>query len=243
MEEMILDRMKLRKGYYIDKQFLFCLDDICKKYDPKVKITIEVLCEKVEYKFCSVDEFVKSADTISKIIDRFCFTSTFSANEDAYRINEIKIELNNKEFHIFGGQISFSFNNERDYLLLRNHIEALLKNYRVAYAFFANLPNVPIASTILFVFICYYTNKNSIIFITEVQYLIAILWLLSLGSPFFPFMQKIKAHLLPAFEFRFGVNNIRYKRMQSIRYFIGGTIIAGILVSVIGNIVYNFFLR
>lgn len=156
-----------------------------------------------------------------------------------YSSNKIKLIFSNKI--IASTEAQYQFDNTDDYLVLKNKIELCLNNFMLNYRVLSKIAIIPVVLTIIFIWICVYTNIHSILFPKAIQKLIIGLWMGgSVIAGLFPPMVKIKRNLFPCTEFRIGQNELIENKNSSIRNFILSTLIVGIILGVVGNLLSDF---
>ena len=173
MQQKIYDRQRLNSCYEINKQFILCLDDIYKKINPNVKYDISIQCQKTtSYEFSDLDEFFEFTKTLFLKISSIIFNAHFPINENYYSTNDIKISLFNEPDKAYAGEIIYSFFDENSYLIIKDHLSSLFKNYKLSYAIVSHLPIIPLVNISAFIGICIYTNYKEIIYPHWLQYFI-----------------------------------------------------------------------
>ena len=219
-------------GHRIDKQLLLSLEDIFMQYNENSVLEICIECSNnTGYNFDSIDECF---DYFSKKPYRIIKMEIVVTFEKKYDSNRITMIFDNGEHA--STEIRFQFNNNDDYLLLKNKIELCLNNFRLNYRIFSIIPIMPTILTSIFILICVYTGSKNIIFPKQVQYSITSIWIGGsfVFASFSPF-RKMKREIFPCTEFRIGQNELIEERNATERNFIVGSVIIGTILGVIGN--------
>lgn len=242
MRQEIVDRIRLNRSYQIDKQFLVCLDNVLKKYKETVIYVLEISCKNVQYSFDSLDEFFEFTESLTKKIEKIHININFSDDTWKYDSSNIDMTFCNEIDSIYSGEIKFKFKDDRNYLVMKNEIEILLKNQKKDYSILSRIPLIACIDIILFWGLCAYTNIKGIVFQKSIQHsIICICVIIALFSTM-GFIKKIKRFLFPLNEICFGVDLRKYNKAKEIRGFLGGTIIMAFIVGIAVNIVSNFIM-
>lgn len=237
MREEVFQIHRYSVGHRIDKQLLISLEDIFTQYNEKAAMEISTECtNNTKYSFTSIDEcfdyFTKKPHRIVKMELSITFGQSIFGNK-------IKMTFDNRISA--STEIQFNFNNNDDYLLLKNKIELCLKNFRLNYRLLSVIPIMPTLLTIVFVGICMYTGRNDIVFPSVVQKTIISIW--AIGSFMFgllpPFV-RIKRNIFPCTEFRIGQNELIEENNSKKRNFIISTVVIGMVIGLIVNYVSDF---
>lgn len=243
MQQKVTDTLRLSSCYRIDSQFLLCVDDILKKTNPDVSYHIKIQCNNVIYTFDDLDEFMEYTKTLTTRITQLYIRAFLPCSLTSNTTNEVEILFNNRLDSTINGEIEFNFNDERDYLVLKNQLETLLKNYRLNYSFFAKIPIITCLDIISFIGLCVYTNIRSIIFPKIMQSIIWIcFFMLLIIFNLLPPARKAKRYLFPLNEFCFGANIALESNARSFRNTLGISIILSILVGIMVNIITNLII-
>lgn len=240
MEQNVRDELIISRCYRINKQFLICLEDIFRKYDNKVEIELTVVCGKVKYTFEDVKEFLDTESTFTSKIEKMQIRARFP-KPNTYSYNEVSVSFSDeKEVFVLDDRITFDFSDPNGYLIIKNQIETLLKNYKLAYSFFSRTKLVSAFSMMIFGIICVYTDIKNIIFPRIVQHVILGTCLAGAILPFLPPVHKMKRFLFPKHEFEFGVNKIGIEKAKNWRNILGTCIILAFIVGIMVNFVSSF---
>ncbi len=242
MQQKVSDKLSLTSCYRIDKQFLMCVDDIFKKADSNVVYSINIWCKNIKYSFVDLAEFFDFSSTLASRIFKLQFDAHFPIAKSNYITNDISIMFSNKEDEITAGEITFDFNDERNYLVLKNQIETLLKNYKLNYSVFSYTAIIPLLDIVSMVGLFIYTGIKNIVFAKSVQNTIWVLFFILLLISILPPIRRLKRFIFPRNEFSFGVNVILESRARSIRTTLGTTILLGIVIGILVNIITNFII-
>lgn len=242
MEQQISDKIYLNKSYKIDKQFLVCLDDIFAKYDSNVKVKVVASCNNTTYRFSTINELLEESPKLSEKIEKLCITAHFPIAK-GYSYNEICATFSNStELSPSTDTITFDFSDPNAYLVLKNQIETLLKNYKLGYSVLARTPLLAVLSTTTFWYIYGYTNLRNIVFSKDVQTLICLSWFLCLALSIYSPVRKLKRFLYPRNELHVGVNINAYDRAKGWRSIIHVGVVLSFVVGLAVNIASNFLL-
>lgn len=243
MEQQITDSIILSHGYRIDKQFLVCLNDCFTKYDSDVKVLVEASNKHNKYRFSSISEFIDYSPKFTDVIEDLSIDAHFLIPK-SYSYNQIKATFTNtSDFLPPSDRITFNFSDPNGYLILKNQIETLIKNYKLGYSWIARTPVLTIVSTATFWSICYYTNLHDIVFPKNVQTLIWFSWFLCLALAVFPPIRKMKRFVYPLNELEFGINCKKNLRGKNIRDIVHISVILAFVVGIAVNIASNVFLK
>lgn len=237
LREEIYQTQKYPYGIRVDKQLMVSLEDLFKQYDEKSSLEILVDCDNgAKYSFDYIDECF---DFFEKNPYRIVQLEMEAVFKKRYESNRITITFDNKAYgHT---ELEYKFDSNDEYLLLKNKIEMCLNNFRTYNGIVDSIPIMPILLTLLFIFICVYTNINDIVFPKLTQYLLTFVWLF--GSLFFSFNEKataLKRKIFPLAEFRIGQNIKIEEKYSKIRNVIIGTVGVGLLVSILANFISSF---
>lgn len=242
MEQQISDKIYLNKSYKIDKQFLVCLDDIFAKYDSNVKVKVVASCNNTTYRFSTINELLEESPKLTEKIDELCITAHFPTAK-GYSYNEICATFSNStELPPSTDKITFDFSDPNAYLVLKNQIETLLKNYKLGYSIVARTPILAVLGLGVFGYLCGYTETNNIVYPKDVQLLIGLGLFLCLVLSIYAPVRKLKRFLYPRNELHIGVNINAYERAKGWRNFIHVGIILSFVVGLAVNVVSNFLL-
>lgn len=242
MEHQISDSIVLSHGYRIDKQFLVCLNDYFTKYDSDVNVSVEASNKNNKYRFSSINEFTEYAPKFTDIIEEISIDARFPI-PNTYSYNQIKATFtSNSDFLPASDRITFNFSDPNGYLILKNQIETLLRNYKLGYSWIARTPILAIVSTTTFWFIYYYTNLHNIVYPKNVQSIIWASWFLCLGLAIFSPIRKLKRFIYPLNELYFGINQNKNNRSKNYRDIIHISVILAFIVGIAVNIVSNLIL-
>lgn len=242
MEQQISDKIFLNDGYKIDNQFLVCLDDIFIKFDSNVHVKIVASCNKTKYRFSSIKELLEESPKLPEKVEELCITAHFPI-EKSYSYNEICATFSNStELPPSTDKISFDFADPDGYLILKNQIETLLKNYKLGYSAIARTPLLAILSTGVFWFIYTYTNLKNIVYPKDIQLLIWLGWFFCLILSIFSPVRRFKRFLYPRNELHIGINVNNYERAKGWRNIIHVGIILAFIVGIAVNFASNFLL-
>lgn len=237
MKEEVIITHVYKAGHRVDKQLLLSLDDIFKMYNKDRKLKLEVECDKgVSCTFDSIDEcFEYFEKKPYKIIEMVIEARLSERSHD----KRIIIRFNNRI--IQSTTVAFSFDNNDDYLLLKNKIELCLENFKLNYRVLAIVPIIPVMLTLFFIVICIYTNINGIVYPLLVQKIIISIWLGgSVLLMVLPSFVRIKRAIFPFTEFRIGQNEMREERKAKIRGYLIGTVLIGLTLSIIVNATVDY---
>jgi len=237
MREEVFQIHRYSVGHRIDKQLLISLEDIFTQYNENTVLEISTECtNNTKYSFNSIDECFDYFDKKPHRIVKMELSITFGQRIFG---NKIKMTFDNRISA--STEIQFNFNNNDDYLLLKNKIELCLKNFRLNYRLLSVIPIMPTILTIMFVAICMYTGRNDIVFPSVVQKTIISIW--AIGSLIFgvlpPFV-RIKRNIFPCTEFRIGQNELIEENNSKKRNFIISTVVIGMVLGLIVNYVSDF---
>lgn len=237
MREEIFQVRNYTVGHRIDKQLLLSLEDICKQYNSNAIMKLNIECNNsTRYKFDNIEECFEYFDKSPYRIVKLEIVVSFG---ESYASNKITLTFSNKRSA--STEVQFQFDNSDDYLVLKNKIELCLKNFRLNYSVLSIMPIIPTLLTILFVWICVYTNSRNIIFPKEIQHMIIFSWIWgSIIIGLFPPFAKIKRNIFPCTEFRIGQNELVENRNSTIRNFIISTLIIGTILGVVVNFISDF---
>lgn len=174
MKEEVFQIQRYSGGYRVDRNLLLCLDEIFKQYKENYTLKLSVECaNNTGYVFESIDGcfevFDKNLYRIVKIEINAEFGETLNHNS-------LKLSFENIRYS--STFVFYKFDNNDDYLLIKNKIEQCLKNFKLNYWVLSRIPIVPILLTIVFYGICIYTNVYNIVFEMWIQILIGTIWLL-----------------------------------------------------------------
>ena len=242
MEQQISDKIYLNKSYKIDKQFLVCLDDIFAKYDSNVQVKVVASCNNTTYRFSTLTELLEESPKLSEKIEELCITAHFPIAK-GYSYNEICATFSNStELLPSADKITFDFSDPNAYLVLKNQIETLLKNYKLGYSLIARTPLLAILSTSTFWYVYGYTNTRNIVYPKDVQTLIWLGWFLCLALSAYSPIRKLKRFLYPRNELHIGVNINAYESAKLWRNIIHVGVILSFVVGLAVNIVSDYLL-
>lgn len=240
MVEEIYQIIKYSMGHKVNRQLLVSIEELLKQTANCTSLHVETKCTNdTLYKFENIDECFSFFETSSCRIERLELIGT-SGKECSN--NSITITFDNGLISPHT-EIKFKFDSTDKYLLLKNKIELCLKNFRTRYRILSVLPIIPIISTTGFWAICTYTNNNNIIFPKTVQYLITIIWVLSLLFVLTPFAKRQKRNLFPCTEFWIGQNSIIEQKNSSTRNFLIGTLILSPLLGIIVDFISHLLFK
>ncbi|MEA5082943.1 MAG: hypothetical protein VB018_02190 [Lachnospiraceae bacterium] len=242
MEQRITDSVEFKKCHKINEQFLHSLVDILKSNNDSIILLFEIFADRIVYSFESVEDLINSSLKIIKPINKICISAKYPVKEKKYCINEIKLSFSNYRelFQTNSTEIKFNFYSDDDYIILKNRIETLLKNYTLSYSILSRIPIIAICTICIFFGICIYTKNNHIIYPKEVQHLIIvvsflmIIWSIFNISPF-NFFERNKRLLFPLNEFEFGTSINSNKKASTLRQIIGIGIILTFIVGLLIN--------
>ena len=235
MREEVFQIHRYSVGHRIDKQLLISLEDIFTQYNENTVLEISTECtNNTKYSFNSIDECFDYFDKKPHRIVKMELSITFGQRIFG---NKIKMTFDNRISA--STEIQFNFNNNDDYLLLKNKIELCLKNFRLNYRLLSVIPIMPTILTIMFVAICMYTGRNDIVFPSVVQKTIISIW--AIGSLIFgvlpPFV-RIKRNIFPCTEFRIGQNELIEENNSKKRNFIISTVVIGLIVNYVSDFLF-----
>ena len=235
MHEYITDTLSLKRGCTVDKSLLDSIYNILNRYNIS-NTYITIVCDKIKYSFNNFDEFFNFADKLIYPITKM--TLNVSLHSESNRItNSIEITFNNDSTWNSNVNIEFDFHSNDEYIIIKSELEALLKNYRLNYTILARIPLLTSISIIFFLFICIYTGINNINYPKWLQITI---FVLCFGIPWLSVLNvstRIKKFLFPFNEFKFGINSNKDKKAQTIRNFIGITVVTTIIIGIIVNFI------
>lgn len=233
MKEEVFFIHSYRVGYRIDKQLLVSLEEIFKNYNSTTTLNIDVECDNnILYKFESVNETCDFFDNNPYRIVKMEIRALLGEGIDA---NQVKLVFSNKRYS--EARISYRFNSNDDYLVMKNKIEMYLKNYKLNYSLLSIIPITPIMFFSIFIAIYIYTDINHIVFPSIIQRVIIGIWVIGSCSGILPSVNKLKRNIFPCFEFRIGQNKIVEDNYSKIRNILIGAISIGIIVGIIVNFV------
>lgn len=240
MEQNVRDELIIKRCYRINTQFLICLEDIFRKYDNEVEIELTVVCGKVKYTFDDIKEFLDAESTFTSKIEKLQIRARFPIS-NTYRYNEVSASFSDEnEASVLDDRITFDFSDPNGYLVIKNQIETLLKNYKLAYSFFARTKLMSTFSMMVLGIICVYTDLKNIIFPRIVQHTILVTCLAGAILPFLPPVHKMKRFLFPKHEFEFGVNKIAIEKARNGRNVLGTCVVLAFIVGIMVNFVSSF---
>lgn len=242
MRQEIVDRIRLNRSYQIDKQFLVCLDNVLKKYKETVIYVLEISCKNVQYSFDSLDEFFEFTESLIKKIEKIHININFSDDTWKYDSSNIDMTFCNEIDSIYSGEIKFKFKDDRNYWVMKNEIEILLKNQKKDYSILSRIPLIACADIILYIMLCVYTGMKGIVFPKSMQNFISYTCIIIVPVSTMRCIRKMKRFLFPLNEICFGINLKEYNKAKEIRNFLGVTIIMAFIVGIIVNIVSNFII-
>lgn len=233
MREEVFKVHKYPVGYKIDKQLLISIKDIFLQYDENMFFEIQTDCSNdTTCFFEDIDECFEYFEKKPYRIVKIKITGKF-------KDNQVSLFFDNGIYPNI--EIRFYFDNSDDYLLLKTKIELCLNNFKLNYRLLSKFPVIPIISTVVFLFICIYTNFKNIIFPKTIQLLIGCIYSCVIFIVLiFPIFRKIKRNLFPCVEFNIGQNERIEEKNERKRNFICGTIILGIILGIIVNYITNF---
>lgn len=244
MQQKIYDRQRLNSCYKINKQFIHCLDDIFKKINPNVKYDISIQCKKAtSYEFSDLNEFFEFAETLLLKISGIGFNAHFPINENYYSTNNVKISLFNEPDKAYAGEITYSFFDENSYLIIKDRLSSLFRNYKLSYAVVSRLPIIPLINISVFIGICIYTNCKGIIYPHQLQNFIVFSFIAIFFIAFSNPVCKLKRQIFPINEFRFGANVNISERVSSIRNLIGISVILSLIIGITVNFISSFLFK
>lgn len=244
MEQKIRDTIKLTKCYSISEQFLVALDHIIYSHDSAAEVKIKVSCGDITYSFEETTEFIEFTEKMTEIIDDMRIQIRFLGENKYYYSNEIEFKFYNdpESYSSHPGEITFDFDNKNDYLVLKNQIQTLLKNYEqgTIYSFVSTVPVVVYMTVILVGILWGYAVSKGWNLMPLTICSISIEFFIIMELTYSQLPKKIKRYLFPFIEYDFGNNKKRNEKSQSIRRFVGGTVIVGFFVSLIAGFVGTF---
>lgn len=240
MVQKVTDELNINRCYRIDTQFLVCLNDIFKKYNSEGQISVTAVCGKVKFNFSSINEFLDSESTFTSKIEKMEIKAKFPT-QNRYSYNEVSVNFSDEaKASLLDERITFDFTDPNGYLVIKNQIETLLKNYELSYSFFSRTKLVPWLSALFLASITIYTNEKNIIFPSIIQDIILYGCVSGMVLPFLPIVVKLKRHLFPSHEFTFGVNKISIEKAKNHRNFLGTSLIVAFVVGILVNFVSSF---
>lgn len=242
MEQRITDSINSINCYKINKQFLFSLVDQLESQGSSIVFLIDIWTKKTRYSFTNVSDLINSVSTIIKPINRMNINIQYFGQEKEYHTNEITLNFSNTfDWLLFrSATIEFDFYSENDYLILKNRIETLLKNYTLSYMLLSRIPLVAVCAICFLVAICTCTFAKPVVYPKTTQNLIGFICFgLIIVSQLY-FSRKIKRFIFPLNEFEFGANINRNKKASTIRQFIGTGIILAFVVGISVNFISSF---
>lgn len=240
MIQNVTDELKIYKCYRIDTQFLVCLNDIFEKYNTDGQIIVTVLCGKVKFKFSSIKEFLGSESTFTSKIEKMEIKAKFPT-QNRYCYDEVTVNFSDEaSASLLDERITFDFTDPNGYLVIKNQIETLLKNYELSYSFFSRTKLIPWLSALFLASITIYTNEKDIIFPSIIQKIILYGCISGMVLPYLPIVVQLKRYLFPSHEFAFGVNKISIEKAKNHRNFLGTSLIVAFVVGILVNFVSSF---
>lgn len=240
MVQNVTDELRIYKCYRINAQFLVCLDDIFRKYNENYQITVIAICGKVTLKFSSINEFLNSETSLTSKIDKLKIKAEFPI-PNTYTYDEVVVNFTDEaNISLLDDKITFDFSDPNGYLIIKNQIETLLKNYSLSYSFFSRTKLVSLLSLLFLLTITVYTDIRDIIFPTVVQKVILYGSITGIILPMLPFISKYKRFLFPRHEFEFGVNKISIEKAKNQRNFWGISLIVAFIVGILVNFISSF---
>ena len=238
MKEEVFTYSFYSSCYRVDKQLLMSLEDIFRRYCEDLKLEISVECSNsMGYVFESLNELF---ETFARKQYRIVKVSLEASYGEKYNRNKVVVTFDNNSNN---SKVLFSLNSNDDYIVLKNKIDDCLKNSKLSYGILAKIPITSVLLTLIFMSLCIYTWINNIVFSKSVQYMIYLIyfvgWILSI---FLPIMNVWKRQLFPCVEFRIGSNTKIEEKHEKMRNFLLGTVLMGIIIGVVVNIISKFIL-
>ena len=238
MKEEVFKIQHYLAGYRIDKQLLLSLDDIFKQYKNGYILELSIECDNnTGYVFENITECFETLDKKPYRIVKMEIKAQFGNKYDS---NSIRMSFENSRY--LTTSILFKFDNNDDYLLLKDKIEQCLKNFRLNYRVLSSIPIVPVLINIAFFGIYIYTNIHTIVYKIEIQVLICVIWVLGTVVCLLPAISRIKHNLFPFTEFRIGQNEMIEEKHSKIRGIIIVTVLFGIATGIVANLISNLLL-
>lgn len=232
MTQTISDCVPTRLGYRIDRAFIDQFVSIVTNVSSQATFEIEIKAGAGRYKFDTPSEFYNAIDSIVEYIDDFTLCGFLPSN--SVYSNKVKLHLEKPDFYSYkGNEITYDFDDEKVYRLLKTKISALLQNQIVGHIYITALPYFPFALSFNFFLLFSSLSSNSIIS----PYLIP---LLCFDMVFLAFSLS-RDKVFPKNEIEFGVNVKKDSRIKSARTFILVGVLLSIILGVAGNIVYARF--
>lgn len=231
MTQRISDCVSTRLGYKIDRAFIDQFVLIIKESSSQATFEIEIKAGAGKYTFDNPNEFYSSIDSIVEYIDDFTLCGYLPS--DSIHSNKITLHLEKPDFYSFkSNEITYDFDDEKIYRLLKTKISALLKNQIVGHTYITALPYLPFAFSFN-LFMLFSSLSNSIAF----PYLIPLFCFDMLFLAFSLSREKV----FPKNEIEFGINTKKDSRIKSVRTFILVGVLLSIILGIAGNIVYARF--
>lgn len=144
MTQRISDCVSTRLGYKIDRAFIDQFVLIIKESSSQATFEIEIKAGAGKYTFDNPNEFYSSIDSIVEYIDDFTLCGYLPS--DSIHSNKITLHLEKPDFYSFkSNEITYDFDDEKIYRLLKTKISALLKNQIVGHTYITALPYFPFA--------------------------------------------------------------------------------------------------
>ena len=229
MTRTISDCVSTQLGYKIDKAFIAQFVSIIKDVSPQATFEVKIKAGAGKYTFDNPDEFYNAIDNIVEYIDDFSICGYLPSNSISY--NKVVLHLEKPDFYSFkSNEITYEFDDESVYRLLKAKISALLKNQIIGYTYITTLPYFPFAfSFSLFVMFSSLTGSMSSSYSIAIQIFNIAFLLFSLT----------REKIFPKNEIEFGTNIKRDSKIKSARNFILLGILLSIILGVAGNIVYD----
>lgn len=235
MHEYITDTLSLKRGCTVDKQLLDSIYNILNRYNIS-NVDIIIVCDKIKYTFNSFYEYFDFANKLIYSINKITIKAILHSAAN-HITNSIEITFNNESTWDSNVNIEFNFHSNDEYIVIKNELESLLKNYRLNYTILARTPLLISISVISFFGICLYTWIKDIVYPKWLCFMISII---CFGIPWLSYInvsKRIKKFLFPLNEFKFGINSNKDKKAQTIRNFIGITVVVAIIIGIIVNFI------
>lgn len=237
MKEEVFSFRYYSSCYRVDRQLLASLEDIFEDCHENLEYIISVECSNsMGYVFENSDELCETFEKKQYRIVKLSFEASYG---EKYNKNKVEITFDNNSNR---SKVLFNLNSNDDLMLLQGKIDSCLKNSKLSYSIISKTPLAAVALSLFFIILCVYTWINNIVYPESVQSMIVSLYFLGcVLLSFSPFADKLKRKLFPHVEFRIGTNTIIEEKHEKIRNFIFGTVLVGVIIGIIGNIISQLF--
>jgi hypothetical protein len=236
MEGQIRDRVCYNRGIRVDGKYLSKLESLIQNEWQDFRIEVTVYYDNVELAYKKYSDFESSIEEELNEIEKI--KMEYYKEKSAYT-NEIKIVYSNvASYFEYPIKVRYTISDVKEYNNLKFSIDKLIKANYLSYAFISRCPILLFlaAISVAILIVCgFFEGMQS------ASILIFILLLLNAGlSGTYSEVRKIKRRLFPMNELYFGVNKGLVEKGGRTRSIIGGTVILGIVVGIVVNLISRY---